>query len=174
MLRDHVVGRESFDRAFKTYIDRWAFKHPTPADFFRTIENVTGTDLSWYWRSFFYGTDILDIGIDSVQNDTSSQGEHSATVVLTKHTSVPFPVEMRLALADGSTQNIKLPVDIWFRTDHYAAVIPVKASVVGVRLWPDQTVPDLQPRNDTWGKPPAPDPLAPATTGGLATPIQRR
>jgi hypothetical protein len=173
-LRDHVVGRDAFDRAFKTYIDRWAFKHPTPSDFFRTIEDVTGTDLAWFWRSFFYTADILDIGVDSVQNDTSSDGAHAATVTLTRHTSIPFPIEMRLQLADGSTQDVRYPVDVWYRGDHIQLVIPVKAQVVGVRLWPDPTVPDLQPRNDTWGKAPAPDPLAPATTGGTATAIERR
>ncbi len=67
-LRDNVVGRETMDLALREYVHRWAFKHPTPGDFFRTVENVSGQDLSWFWRGFFYSDDVLDIGIDSVVN----------------------------------------------------------------------------------------------------------
>ncbi|MBW3551323.1 MAG: hypothetical protein KY442_11110, partial [Proteobacteria bacterium] len=73
-LRNHVVGPETFDRAFREYTRRWAFKHPTPGDFFRTIENVSGMELGWYWRSFFYTTDVLDIGIDSASTRTTADG----------------------------------------------------------------------------------------------------
>jgi hypothetical protein len=71
-LRDNVVGRETMDRALREYVRRWAFKHPTPGDFFRTVENVSGQDLSWFWRGFFYSDDVLDIGIDSVINHAGS------------------------------------------------------------------------------------------------------
>ena len=67
-LRDNVVGRETMDLALREYVRRWAYKHPTPGDFFRTMENVSGQDLSWFWRGFFYSDDVLDIGIDSVKN----------------------------------------------------------------------------------------------------------
>jgi len=69
-LRDNVVGRETMDRALREYARRWAFKHPTPADFFRTVENVSGADLSWFWSSFFYGTSLLDIAIDGTDEVT--------------------------------------------------------------------------------------------------------
>jgi hypothetical protein len=72
-LRDNVVGRETMDLALKEYVHRWAFKHPTPGDFFRTVENVSGQDLSWFWRGFFYSDDVLDIGIDSVANHAGTQ-----------------------------------------------------------------------------------------------------
>ena len=65
-LRNHVVGADLFDATFRQYIRDWAFKHPSPGDFFRSIENGSGQDLSWFWRSFFYYTDVLDKGIDSV------------------------------------------------------------------------------------------------------------
>lgn len=54
MLREQILGKERFDKAFRTYVARWAFKHPTPDDFFRTIENVSGEDLNWFWRSLVY------------------------------------------------------------------------------------------------------------------------
>ncbi len=68
MLREVLVGRELFDYAFKEYARRWAFKHPTPADFFRTIEDATGEDLDWFWRGWFYGIEPCDISIDSVKH----------------------------------------------------------------------------------------------------------
>lgn len=66
ILRETVVGRELFDFAFKTYANRWKFKHPSPADFFRTIEDATAVDLDWFWRGWFFGTDHVDLGIDYV------------------------------------------------------------------------------------------------------------
>jgi hypothetical protein len=66
ILRETVMGRELFDFAFKTYAQRWAFKHPTPADFFRTMEDASGVDLDWFWHGWFYTTDNVDISIDNV------------------------------------------------------------------------------------------------------------
>ena len=68
ILRETIMGRELFDYAFKEYARRWAFKHPTPADLFRTMEDASGEDLDWFWRGWFYGTDPCDISIDSVKH----------------------------------------------------------------------------------------------------------
>jgi hypothetical protein len=67
ILRETIMGRELFDYAFKEYARRWAFKHPTPADLFRTMEDASGEDLDWYWRGWFYGTDACDISLDTVK-----------------------------------------------------------------------------------------------------------
>ena len=67
ILRETIMGRKLFDYAFKTYAQRWKFKHPTPADFFRTMEDASGEDLDWFWRGWFFGTDACDISIDSVK-----------------------------------------------------------------------------------------------------------
>lgn len=66
ILRETVMGRELFDYAFKTYSERWAFKHPTPADFFRTMEDASAVDLDWFWRGWFYTNDHVDISLDQV------------------------------------------------------------------------------------------------------------
>ena len=166
-LRDNVVGRESFDRAFREYIRRWAFKHPSPGDFFRTVENVSGQDLGWYWRSFFYGTDLLDIGIDNLTM-RQQEGQNYAVIALHRNSSVPFPVRMRLRFADNSTQDVSLPVDIWARSNRYEAVIAVKAAVTGARLWPDGVVPDWNAANDVWGAPPASSAAQAPSAGGLS------
>ncbi|MCK0147393.1 M1 family metallopeptidase [Arenibacter sp. F26102] len=67
ILRETVMGRELFDHAFKTYAQRWMFKHPSPEDFFRTMEDASAVDLDWYWRSWFYTTDYVDIGVKGVK-----------------------------------------------------------------------------------------------------------
>ena len=67
MLRQTIMGPELFDYAFRTYSQRWMFKHPTPADFFRTMEDASGMDLDWFWRGWFYTTDYCDIGIKEVK-----------------------------------------------------------------------------------------------------------
>jgi len=169
-LRDNVIGRDAMDRAMREYAHRWAFKHPTPADFFRTVENVSGEDLSWFWSSFFYGTGVLDIAIDGVSMRQGG-GETIAEVHLRRVTEVPFPVTMRLKLNNATTQDVKLPVDIWDHSNRYTAIISVERPVVGVRLWPDPHVPDWNASNDTWGDAPLADRLTPSTSGGLATPI---
>jgi hypothetical protein len=162
-LRNHVVGRDVFDNAFREYIRSWAFKHPTPGDFFRSIENSTGEDLSWFWRGFFYSADVLDIGIDSVSTRVSD-GQRFASIALHKLTTIPFPVKLRAAYADGTTQDFSFPVNIWARGNRFSAVVPVRASVTGVRLWPDASVPDWNAANDTWGAAPPAAPAEPVTS----------
>jgi len=96
ILRETILGRELFDFAFKKYSRRWMFKHPTPADFFRTMEDASGIDLDWFWRSWFYTTDHVDIAINSVkelkmntgnpddsqnQNDDSSEDKYIGNII---------------------------------------------------------------------------------------------
>jgi aminopeptidase N len=77
ILRETVMGREAFDHAFKTYAQRWMFKHPTPEDFFRTMEDASAIDLDWFWRGWFYTTDLVDIGVKGIKryyySDTPDQ-----------------------------------------------------------------------------------------------------
>jgi len=170
-LRTAVIGRDAMDRAMREYVRRWAFKHPTPADFFRTVENVSGQDLGWFWRAFFYGTDVLDIAVDGVTMRQAG-GENVVEVHLRRATSIPFPVTMRLKLDDLSTTDIHLPVEIWTRTDRYVATIPVRRSVVGVRLWPDPSVPDVNSANDVWGDAPTADAPAGSAAGSPAPAVR--
>ena len=166
-LRDNVVGRTTFDRAFREYTQRWAFKHPSPGDFFRTIENVSGMDLGWYWRSFWYSTDVLDIGIDNVTM-RQQQGRNSAVIALRRNTPVPFPVRLRLLFRDNTTQDVSMPVEVWSQGERIEAVVEVKAPVIGARLWPDGIVPDWNATNDAWGTPVPVTPSPTATSGGLS------
>jgi aminopeptidase N len=86
ILRETIVGRELFDFAFKEYARSWMFKHPTPSDFFRILENASAVDLDWYWRGWFYGTDPVDISIDNVTWYTLNS----------KNPEVEFPLKKQL------------------------------------------------------------------------------
>jgi hypothetical protein len=103
ILREHILGRELFDHAFKTYSRRWMFKRPTPADFFRSMEDASGVDLDWFWRSWFYSVDHVDVSIDEVkwmQLDTrdpaiekkkKKQEEDELPKTLTEERNYPLP-----------------------------------------------------------------------------------
>jgi len=169
-LRDNVIGRETMDRAMREYVRRWAFKHPSPGDFFRTVENVSGEDLSWFWRAFFYGTDVLDIALDGVSM-RQTNGQNKAAIALRRVTSVPYPVTIRLRFDDRSTQDVRLPAQIWAHSDRYTASIPVRRPVIGARLWPEANVPDWNSGNDVWGDAPLGDAQAGSTGGGIVPPI---
>ena len=81
ILRETIMGKDLFDHAFKTYAQRWKFKHPTPADFFRTMEDASAMDLDWFWRGWFYTTDVTDIGIGSVKKFIKEDAEKNVNFI---------------------------------------------------------------------------------------------
>ena len=107
-------------------------------------------------------TVILDFATVLEQPQTS-EGQRLAKVSLHRMTSIPFPVKFRVAYADGTREDFSLPVSIWARTNKFDAVVPVRGTVTGVRLWPDPSVPDWNPANDTWGNPPPANVPGPVT-----------
>ncbi len=114
ILRETIMGRELFDYAFKEYARRWAFKHPTPADFFRTMEDASAEDLDWFWRGWFYSTDVVDISLDSVKfarADVSAQPPKD-TMVLQN-----LPKPMVPAFDDLSKVRNRMDTSIKFLTD---------------------------------------------------------
>ena len=148
-LRNKVLGPEVFDTAFREYTRRWAFKHPQPADFFRTMEEVSGRDLAWFWRGFFYTTAALDQSVESVKQAPDG----AALISLRSLGAAVMPVELELAFADGSTQVVKLPVEIWYGGNRYVYRFMPGKVIVRARVNPDGQSPDLVPGNDVWTAP---------------------
>ncbi len=147
LLREVVLGQERFDAAIKEYIRRWANKHPQPADLFRTIEEVSGEDLAWFWRGWFYSTDLLDQAVDSVTTQDGTTFVH-----LSNREGLVMPVTLEIEYADRSTERHRLPVEIWFRANTYAYEVPGGREVVRVTVDPDGKLPDVRPENGTWRK----------------------
>jgi hypothetical protein len=146
ILRDHILGPERFDSAFREYIRRWAYKHPQPADFFRTIENVGGEDLDWFWRGWFYTTETFDAAITGVAEmpggGTGARVENLAGLV--------FPLDVQFTFADGTVTTARIPVEAFYKTDTVIATTPHEGALTRVVLDPDNALPDTDPSNNTW------------------------
>jgi Peptidase family M1 domain len=150
-LRNKVLGPEVFDTAFREYTRRWAFKHPQPADFFRTIDQVSGRDLSWFWRGFFFTTAALDQSVETVRQTPDSGAE----VVIRSLGAAVMPVELRIGYADGTDDLVKLPVEIWYGGNRYLYRYNPGKQIVSARVNPDGAFPDVVPANDGWTSAPA-------------------
>ncbi|MHA7131942.1 M1 family metallopeptidase [Algoriphagus namhaensis] len=145
MLREYILGHERFDHAFKSYIKNWAYKHPTPDDFFNLMENVAGENLSWFWQGWFYGTGNIDLGISTVAPYAGN-----FVAVLTNEGEIPMPVLLEITFEDGSTERQMLPVEIWQRGNSWNHLIKTDKKVTGVVIDPDKILPDVNLGNDSW------------------------
>ena len=150
LLRQQLLDDTTrFDAAFREYIRRWAYKHPTPADFFRSMDDALGEDLSWFWRGWFYRTDVVDLALDSVRVRQDSGGPITR-IFLASPGGLPMPVDMRITLANGSVENVRLPVEIWLLGNHYLYERKFAADVVKVEIDPGQNFPDVRRENNVW------------------------
>jgi aminopeptidase N len=147
ILRDQVLGRETFEHAMREYVQRWKFKHPQPADFFRTIANVSGRDLDWFWRGWVFTTARLDQAVDSVR----AVGGDSTYVFLSNRGQMVLPVTLQLRYADGGTDTRVLPIEMWNLGDRFTARLATAKAVVRVVVDPAATLPDVNRQNNHWG-----------------------
>jgi hypothetical protein len=221
ILRETIMGKELFDHAFKTYAQRWKFKHPTPEDFFRTMEDASAVDLDWYWRSWFYTTDYVDIGVKGVKKyyvsdkptkkmkdymvsrglteanfpplvylvdeesedfeeslkgkapsetsqtlkeymmDNMTTEERSQVeepkyfyeIVFNKPGGIPMPIIVEYKYADGSTENVTYPPQIWRKNDQeFKRVISSEKELVGIVVDPKSETADIDASNNSWPK----------------------
>lgn len=148
LLRNVIATPDRFDGAFREYIRRWAWKHPTPADFFRSMEDGLGMDLSWFWRSWFYTTETLDQGVDSVRQVSDSGGERRSEIFLRNLGPMVMPVQLELGWDDGSRSRLALPVEVWYYGDRYALHLPGPRFVTSVLVDPDSLLPDIDRGNN--------------------------
>ena len=149
MLREQILGPERFDFAFKTYIRRWAYKHPTPDDFFRTIENASGENLQWFWRGWFANNWRLDVGIRGVKyigNDPSK----GAVITIDNLEKMAMPVILEVKTKSGKTSRVNLPAEIWERNTSWSFIYPSTEEIVSVVYDPDKVLPDYNPSNNVW------------------------
>ena len=151
LLREQVLGAERFDRAFKTYIDRWAYKHPTPDDFFRTIENVAGENLQWFWRGWFQNNWRLDVAVRDVKN-IDGDAAKGALITIDNLDKLAMPVTLEVKTKSGKVDRIKLPVEIWERNVSWTFKYPSTEQRESVTYDPDHNMPDYNPANDVWKK----------------------
>ncbi|MBT0609111.1 M1 family metallopeptidase [Aequorivita echinoideorum] len=220
ILRETVMGRELFDYAFKTYANRWMFKHPTPEDFFRTMEDASAVDLDWYWREWFYTTDYVDIGVESVKKfyvtskmnkevremmtargiqesdvpplvymveegsedfeetmrnakveDISTLNEYLLEnfspeeraklkrpnyfyeVTFNKPGGIPMPIITQFTYADGTSEKITYPAEIWRLNDTTVGkFIATDKEITKIEVDPEEETADIDTSNNAWPK----------------------
>ncbi|MBE7498037.1 MAG: M1 family metallopeptidase [Verrucomicrobiaceae bacterium] len=233
ILREHILGREAFDHAFKTYAKRWMFKRPTPSDFFRTMEDASGIDLDWFWRGWFFSVDHVDVAVDEVkwlqldsrdpaiEKKKKKQQEDELPKTTTKERNYPLskrvdrfpelkdfydsfdettvlpsekkkfeslikelneeeidpklletkhnfyaielrnvgglvtPVILKIEYTDGSTEEMKLPAEIWrFNTQKASKLLFTKKELKSVTFDPRQELVDTDVENNFWPRRP--------------------
>lgn len=145
LLRDHILGHERFDYAFREYVKRWAFKHPTPNDFFRTMENAAGESLSWFWRGWFIENYKLDQSVHFVMNNNTEP-----IVTVANLNQMALPLILSYETESHKKGTLTYPAEIWNNTAVFKVRIPVKEKLLNVTIDPDHVMPDINPQNNTW------------------------
>lgn len=141
-----VLGNEKFLEAHRELIDRWKYKHPYPWDIFNTIEDVTGRDLSWFWRAWYYETWTLDQAVADVSEEG---GEYVITIK--DHGDVPMPVYLEITHADGSITSEVIDVEHWLMGNRTKRIrIQTDSEIVRVEIDPENHFPDIDTGNNVW------------------------
>lgn len=141
-----VLGEETFHRALQDFFDTWAFKHPYPYDFFNTFERVSGRDLDWFWRTWYYETWTLD---QAVANVTTRDGR--TTIVVEDQGRAPMPVDLAITLAGGETLRREIPVDVWLSgTRRTTLTLDTESPVTRVEIDPERDFPDIDRDDNVW------------------------
>jgi hypothetical protein len=172
ILRETIMGKELFDHAFRTYSQRWMFKHPTPADFFRTMEDASGIDLDWFWRGWFYTTDVTDIGIKGVKkfyskeieddveftedtseglNFTDTHRNYHYEITYNKPGGLVMPIIVEFTYKDGTKERKTYPAQIWRYNDaEITKVFSSSKEIQSIVLDPDLETADVDTSNNSF------------------------
>ncbi|MEZ4700533.1 MAG: M1 family metallopeptidase [Rhodothermales bacterium] len=161
MLREHILGPETFDDAFRKYSEKWAFKHPQPADFFRSLEETAGENLSWFWRGWFYTTYANDQAIASVSEQASDdllgnsdRGQHYYRIEVKNDGQLIMPVELEVTYDDGTTERFDMPADVWRSNENsFKKGFFSNKKVARVVLDPDEAFADIDREDNVWEAP---------------------
>jgi len=151
MLREQILGPERFDFAFRNYIDKWAFKHPTPDDFFRSMENAAGENLQWFWRGWFLNNWQLDVAVREVKY-VDGDATKGAMITIDNLQKMAMPVILEIKTVSGKVTRTTLPVEIWERNSTWTFKYPSTEEIESVTYDPDKVFPDMNPDNNVWKK----------------------
>ncbi len=147
ILREQVLGKERFDFAFKEYVKRWAYKHPTPQDFFNTIENASGEDLYWFWKAWFYENYKLDQSVKDVRY-VKNDPANGSLITIMNNEQMAMPVTVQIKEVNGKTNSIKLPIEVWQKGGLWIFKYPSTSKVESVIIDPEHQLPDVNSDNN--------------------------
>lgn len=146
LLREVILGKDRFDYAFKQYIRNWAYRHPGPYDFFRTMDNEAGEDLSWFWRGWFIHNWALDLAVQSVHTNSAS----TVDITIANLDRMAMPAILELTWKDGTKQRVELPVETWLQSGTRVLHFPATQELSSVTIDPDKVLPDINRSNNSW------------------------
>jgi aminopeptidase N len=144
LLRYEVLGPARFDAAFRQYLAAWAFRHPSPADFFRGMRDASGMDLDWFWREWVLTTTRLDQAVEGVATATAGVTE----VRLASLGTMVMPAELKLTFVDGSTEVVRLPVEMWNLGPQFTYRLKGRPALRSAELDPRHALPDVDRANN--------------------------
>jgi len=147
LLREQILGPERFDWAFRKYIADWAYKHPSPSDFFREMESEGGEDLSYFWRGWFMNNWTMDMAVKDIHD-----APNGVTITIVNNGQLVLPNTVQVTFADNTTTRVNIPVETWLSKGSYTLTLPGKQPVVSVMLDPDHKLPDDNRTNDVLKK----------------------
>jgi hypothetical protein len=141
-----ILGEETFHRGLREFGRRWEYRHPQPWDLWNTFEDVSGRDLGWFWRTWYYETWTLDqavAGVRQVGNETE--------ITIEDRGYAPMPVLLAVTRADGTTQRLEVPVEVWLSgARRHTLRIPAAPAVTRIEIDPEGVFPDLDRANNVW------------------------
>lgn len=152
LLRSYILDADLFNYGLREYIRRWSYRVSTPSDFFQSIEDGTGTELSWFWTGWYGSTWELDLAVSSVSY-LKDNPKNGAKVHLTLQKKLPMPVRATVVEVDGDTLDLHLPVEIWREGASYTVPLSTDSPLKSVTIDPSRALPDANYANNTWTSP---------------------
>ena len=149
LLREYVLGKGRFDYAFRNYIRQWAYKHPSPFDFFRVMNNGAGENLNWFWKGWFVENWKLDQGVKDVKYVDGDTLKGSLITIENKNQMV-MPVTVKVQESNGHTRTLRLPVEVWERSGEWTFQYNSTSPIILVLIDPQEQLPDVDPSNNSW------------------------
>lgn len=149
LLRNQILGKDRFDKAFREYTHDWAFKHPSPSDFFRAMESAAGEDLAWFWNGWFAHNWKLDLAVTDVGYIDDEPGK-GTVVTVANLDKLPMPATLEVDYTDGSSKRVRVPVATWMQHDHFDVKVDGDKQVKAAVIDPDGNLPDVNRDNNAW------------------------
>ncbi len=147
LLREQILGPERFDWAFRKFIRDWAYRHPTPSDFFRAMDSAGGEDLSWFWRGWYFHNWTLDLAVESA-HPVAGDWYKGAVVTIANLDRLVLPADVKIDFQDGSSERIRLPAETWIQQKRIDLALESTKPIVRVTIDPDHVLPDKDRGNN--------------------------
>ncbi|MDE2013055.1 MAG: M1 family metallopeptidase [Alphaproteobacteria bacterium] len=147
LLREQILGPERFDFAFRKFIRDWAYRHPSPSDFFRAMDSAGGEDLAWFWRGWFFNNWNADLAVKKVTYNAGDPTK-GATVTVSSLDRLILPATLQVDFTDGTKDSIRIPAEAWIQKTEVSVPVYSTKKIAQVVLDPDHAIPDADRGNN--------------------------